>query len=65
MIIAIIILLFASIFFSISETALSAVNRMKLQSKAEQGENKANKIYQLLNKPSVYLTAIVIGKKCC
>ncbi|MCD8910345.1 CNNM domain-containing protein [Staphylococcus gallinarum] len=62
MIIAIIILLFASIFFSISETALSAVNRMKLQSKAEQGENKANKIYQLLNKPSVYLTAIVIGK---
>ena len=62
MIIAIIILLFASIFFSISETALSAVNRMKLQSKAEQGENKANKIYKLLNKPSVYLTAIVIGK---
>ncbi|PTE78927.1 hemolysin family protein [Staphylococcus gallinarum] len=62
MIIAIIILLFASIFFSISETALSAVNRMKLQSKAEQGENKANKIYRLLNKPSVYLTAIVIGK---
>ncbi|MCD8828700.1 hemolysin family protein [Staphylococcus gallinarum] len=62
MIIAIIILLFASIFFSISETDLSAVNRMKLQSKAEQGENKANKIYQLLNKPSVYLTAIVIGK---
>ena len=40
MIIAIIILLFASIFFSISETALSAVNRMKLQSKAEQGKIK-------------------------
>ncbi|RIP35821.1 DUF21 domain-containing protein [Staphylococcus gallinarum] len=62
MIIAIIILLFASIFFSISETALSAVNRMKMQSEAEQGENKANKIYQLLNKPSSYLTSIVIGK---
>ena len=40
MIIAIIILLFASIFFSIGETALSAVNRMKLQSKAEQGKIK-------------------------
>ena len=62
MIVAIIILLFASFFFSNSETALSAVNRMRLQTKAEQGESKAKKIYEFLNKPSDYLTSIVIGK---
>lgn len=41
MIIAIIILLFASSFFSGSETALTAANRMKMQTQAQKGDKKS------------------------
>ncbi len=61
MIIAIIILLFASFFFSGSETALTAANKMKMQTEAQQGDKKSGKISKLLTKPSQFITTILIG----
>ncbi|PHK48832.1 hemolysin family protein [Staphylococcus edaphicus] len=61
MIIAIIILLFASFFFSGSETALTAANRMKIQTDAQQGNKKAGRLARLLSKPSEFITTILIG----
>jgi Mg2+/Co2+ transporter CorB len=60
-IIAIIILLFVSFFFSGSETALTAANKMKLQTKANNDDPKAQKILDLVSKPSEFITAILIG----
>ncbi|PTI63212.1 CNNM domain-containing protein, partial [Staphylococcus succinus] len=62
MIIVIIILLFASFFFSGSETALTTVNRIKIQTEADQGNNKAAQVNQLLTKLSTVLTTMLIGK---
>ena len=61
MIFVIIFLLFMSLFFSGSETALTAVNKIKLQSKAAGGDQKAQKLYDLVNKPSQFITTILIG----
>lgn len=61
MIIAIIVLLFASLFFSGSETALTSVNRIKLQSKVNNGDTKSEKLLELVSKPSEFITSILIG----
>lgn len=61
MVIAIIILLFVSFFFSGSETALTAASKMKLQTKANNNDQKAQKILDLVSKPSEFITAILIG----
>lgn len=61
MIIAIIFLLFMSFFFSGSETALTATNKMRLQSKANMGDARAQKLLNLVEKPSVFITTILIG----
>nr|WP_213810830.1 CNNM domain-containing protein [Jeotgalicoccus sp. WY2] len=61
MIFVIIFLLFMSLFFSGSETALTAVNKIKLQSKAAGGDQKAQKLYNLVSKPSQFITTILIG----
>ncbi|WP_096271837.1 hemolysin family protein [Paucisalibacillus globulus] len=61
MIIAIIILLFVSFFFSGSETALTAANKMKLQTKASNNDKKSEKLLDLVSKPSEFITAILIG----
>lgn len=61
MIFVVIFLLFVSFFFSGSETALTAVNKMKLQSKAAGGDKKAQKLYDLVSKPSQFITTILIG----
>jgi putative hemolysin len=60
-IIAIIILLFVSFFFSGSETALTAANKMKLQTKASNNDKKSEKLLDLVSKPSEFITAILIG----
>src|SRR5699024_7729420 len=54
MIIAIISLLFVSFFFSGSETALTAINNMRLQKKSQ-------KLLNLISKPGEFITAILIG----
>ncbi|WP_047985694.1 hemolysin family protein [Ornithinibacillus californiensis] len=61
MIIAIIILLFVSFFFSGSETALTAANKMKLQTKANNNDKKSEKLLDLVSKPSEFITSILIG----
>lgn len=61
MIIAIIFLLGVSLFFSGSETALTATNKVRLQAKASDGDKKAEKLLHLIQKPSEFITAILIG----
>ncbi|MCK1975894.1 CNNM domain-containing protein [Jeotgalicoccus huakuii] len=61
MIFVVIALLLTSLFFSGSETALTAVNKIKLQSQAAGGNKKAEKLYELVNKPSQFITTILIG----
>ncbi|GGC78712.1 hypothetical protein GCM10007216_06510 [Thalassobacillus devorans] len=61
MIIAIIFLIFVSLFFSGSETALTAANKMKLQSRANNKDTKAEKLLDLISRPSEFITTILIG----
>ncbi|MGP4063597.1 hemolysin family protein [Oceanobacillus sp. M65] len=58
MIIAIIILILTSFFFSGSETALTATNKMRLQSKEDK---KSKKLLDIVSKPEQFITAILIG----
>jgi Mg2+/Co2+ transporter CorB len=58
---AIIFLLCASFFFSGSETALTATNKMKLQTKANRGDNKSGKLLKMVSKPNEFITTILIG----
>lgn len=53
--------LLLSLYLSGSETALTAVNRMKIQLRADQGDRKSIKLLQLISKPDRMITAILIG----
>src|SRR5699024_2018631 len=59
--IALALFLFMSFFLSGSETALTAVNRMKVRFRANEGDQKAQKLDALLQKPDRMITAILIG----
>ena len=48
-------------FFSGSETALTAANRTKFQTEAKKGDRKAQGLTKLLDKPSEFITTILIG----
>ncbi|KPB04070.1 hemolysin family protein [Bacillus sp. CHD6a] len=61
MFIAIAFFLFMSFFLSGSETALTAVNRMKIQIRAENGDVAAQKLLKLIERPDQFITAILIG----
>lgn len=61
MIIAIIVLLFVSFFFSGSETALTATNKMKLQTQAKNGDKRSEKLSEMVSKPNEFITSILIG----
>ncbi|TWT03445.1 CNNM domain-containing protein [Planomicrobium sp. CPCC 101079] len=50
-----------SFFFSGSETALTAVNRMKVQLRAEQGDAKSQRLQKLIAKPDRMITSLLIG----
>ena len=50
-----------SFFLSGSETALTAVSRMKVHLRAEQGDPKSIKLRNLISKPDRMITAILIG----
>lgn len=60
MIVSIIILFLVSFFFSGSETALTAANRTKFQTDAKNGDRKAKGLSKLLDKPSEFITTILI-----
>src|SRR5699024_3616976 len=57
----IIVLLFVSFFFSGSETALTAVDKVKLQTKIQDGDKKAARLMGVVSKPSEFITTILIG----
>lgn len=59
--IGLIICLIASFFFSGSETALTAINRMKVQLRAEQGDRMSEKLFLLISHPDRMITTILIG----
>ncbi|PSL40544.1 Mg2+/Co2+ transporter CorB [Planomicrobium soli] len=50
-----------SFFFSGSETALTAVNRMKVQLRAEQGDAKSQRLQKLIAKPDQMITTMLIA----
>ena len=62
MIIAIIFLLIVSFYLSLSETALTAANKSKFQTEAKNGDKRSQKLSQLLDKPSEFITTILIIK---
>lgn len=59
--IILVLLLALSAFFSASETALTTVHRIKLESLAEEGNKKAVTVLKLLSKPSKMLSTILIA----
>lgn len=61
MFIALGFLLFISFFLSGSETALTAVNRMKVQFQADQGDRRAIRLLNLISKPDRMIATILIG----
>lgn len=61
MFIALGLFLFLSFYLSGSETALTAVNRRKVQFRANQGDKHAIKLQKLISKPDRMITAILIG----
>lgn len=60
-IVAIVIMVLLSAFFSSAETALTTVNKHRLRSLMEQGNKTAAKIMKLIENPSKMLSAILIG----
>lgn len=60
-IVAIVILIMLSAFFSSAETALTTVNKHRLRSLMEKGNRTAAKILKLIENPSKMISAILIG----
>ena len=60
-IIAIVILIFFSAYFSATETAFTSMNRIKLKTMAGDGDDKAQKVLDLGEKYDKLLTTILIG----
>ncbi|MBY0156235.1 MULTISPECIES: CNNM domain-containing protein [Cytobacillus] len=61
MFIAIMFFMFMSFFLSGSETALTAVNKMKLKSRADNNDKKSQRILEVVSKPDEMITSILIG----
>ena len=59
--ILLIVLLFLSAFFSGSETAFMAVNRVQIRDRSNKGDEKADLVDKLLNDETHLLTTILIG----
>lgn len=55
------VLILLSAFFSSAETALSTVNRVRIRTLAEEGNKRAIKVNQVLEKYSKMLSTILIG----
>ena len=59
--VAIVLMVMLSAFFSSAETALTTVNRHRLRSLAEKGNKSAQKVLRLIENPSKMISAILIG----
>ncbi len=60
-VVAILILILLSAFFSSAETALTTVNKHRLRALAEEGNRNAQKVLKLIENPAKMLSAILIG----
>ncbi len=60
-IVAIVLMIMLSAFFSSAETALTTVNRHRLRSLAEKGNKSAKKVLDLVENPANMISAILIG----
>lgn len=60
-IIAIVILIFFSAYFSATETAFTSINRIKLKTMAGEGNEKAQRVLRLEEKYDKLLTTILVG----
>ncbi|QTN00261.1 DUF21 domain-containing protein [Sediminibacillus dalangtanensis] len=58
---AIVFFLLVSFFLSGSETALTAVNKMRVKSKSEKGDKRSQILLKMIQKPDELITAILIG----
>ncbi|WP_070121320.1 CNNM domain-containing protein [Bacillus marinisedimentorum] len=58
---AIIFFILVSFFLSGSETALTAVNRMKVKTRAENDDPRSKKMLKLISRPDRMITSILIG----
>ncbi|MAK16630.1 MAG: hypothetical protein CMQ70_01510 [Gammaproteobacteria bacterium] len=61
LILVLIALIFISAFFSGSETSITAINQIKLESAAESGQKSAKRVNSLRNKMNEVLGVILIG----
>jgi len=61
LILVLIVLIFISAFFSGSETSITAINQIKLDSAAESGQKSAKRVNSLRNKINEVLGVILIG----
>lgn len=59
--IVLIICLFLSSFFSAAETALMSINKIRLQTLAEEGDAKAERVLKLLSDTGRLLSTILVG----
>ena len=59
--IALVVLLAASAFFSMSETALTSADRLALRHRVNVGDRRARRIEALLGQPEKLLTTILLG----
>ena len=60
-IIVLIILLSLSAFFSSAETALTTVNRIRIQSLADDGDRRASVVLKVIDNKAKMLSAVLIG----
>ena len=60
-VVAILILILLSAFFSSAETALTTVNKHRLRALAEEGNRNAQRVLKLIENPAKMLSAILIG----
>ncbi len=60
LLIYLIVLIFISAFFSASETALIGINRYKIRHQAKQGNHTAKLIQNLLRRPDIILSVILL-----
>lgn len=61
MIIAILLLFIASSYFSGSETALTAANKIKIQTRAEKGDKKSQKLLKTVSNTEEFISGILIA----
>ena len=60
-IVVLLILIFLSAFFSSAETAMTTVNRIKIQSLAEEGNKKAQTLLKIIDNAGKMLSTVLIG----